>query len=172
MPALPLFLSNDLIAACVSQNKGQVFNDESYQLTGKMIELNPDFYSLWNFRRDILDAFFKAEPACVLVDDVLRVVLLTRPSWFQEEGDSVCRGPDADAGCAHEEPKIVRFNSCLCGVELTLPHACVATARGIIERGSLSKESRASSKSWGCATKCWSWIREIVHALDPLVSAF
>jgi geranylgeranyl transferase type-2 subunit alpha len=31
---------------------------ESLALTSKMIKANPDFYSLWNFRRDILIALY------------------------------------------------------------------------------------------------------------------
>ena len=29
-------------------------DDESFEMTGKALRMNPDFYSLWNFRRDML----------------------------------------------------------------------------------------------------------------------
>lgn len=42
------------IVCCMLQNKNGVFTDESLQMTAKIIELNCDFYTMWNFRRRII----------------------------------------------------------------------------------------------------------------------
>lgn len=41
----------------ISQHKQNEFTQETKLITGKLIELNPDFYTLWNFRRNIVNHF-------------------------------------------------------------------------------------------------------------------
>lgn len=45
---------NRLSAAVLEMRKVAVDRQSALDLTGKMIAMNPDFYSLWNFRREML----------------------------------------------------------------------------------------------------------------------
>ena len=43
-----------LSASILERRKQGLGDEESFDLTGKALRMNPDFYSLWNFRRDML----------------------------------------------------------------------------------------------------------------------
>jgi hypothetical protein len=44
----------NLVDLIFAKRKAQDLTVETLDLVGKMLMLNPDFYSLWNFRREIL----------------------------------------------------------------------------------------------------------------------
>jgi len=48
--------------AVLAKRSTQALDEEAYQLSAKLLEINPDFYSLWNYRRDILNHFFETKP--------------------------------------------------------------------------------------------------------------
>ena len=39
------------------QRKNGEFDEEAVEITGQLLSANPDFYSLWNFRREIFQHF-------------------------------------------------------------------------------------------------------------------
>lgn len=43
-----------LVGICFDRRKAQDHSDDTLQLVAKMLKNNPDFYSLWNFRREVL----------------------------------------------------------------------------------------------------------------------
>ena len=43
-----------LVGLIFSKRKEKDYSPETMLITGKVLRLNPDFYSLWNFRREIL----------------------------------------------------------------------------------------------------------------------
>lgn len=60
----------------------EVFNNESLKLTTELLDLNPEFYTVWNFRRDVLDHMKKDlstdEYAQRLNNELLYVMLLLK----------------------------------------------------------------------------------------------
>ena len=49
------------VVAAIRQRRAQKLHDvESLGLTSKILELNPEFYTLWNFRKEILLEMFAA----------------------------------------------------------------------------------------------------------------
>jgi hypothetical protein len=47
----------------LNRRNGRVLDDKSRELTAKLIELNPDLYPLWNFRRDIFQHIVQQQSA-------------------------------------------------------------------------------------------------------------
>jgi len=47
-------LYSTLVKEVFDRRSRKDHSDETLVLVGKMLKLNPDFYSLWNFRREIL----------------------------------------------------------------------------------------------------------------------
>jgi geranylgeranyl transferase type-2 subunit alpha len=43
-----------LVQLVLAKHRARDYSADSLALTAKMIRANPDFYTLWNFRRDIL----------------------------------------------------------------------------------------------------------------------
>jgi len=43
-----------LVQIIFDRRRAKDHSDETLQLVGKMLKTNPDFYSLWNFRREVL----------------------------------------------------------------------------------------------------------------------
>ncbi len=43
-----------LVELILEKRQKKDYSTDSLELLGKMLKLNPDFYSLWNFRREIL----------------------------------------------------------------------------------------------------------------------
>lgn len=43
-----------LVEILFTKRRNLEYTEETMQVLGKMLRLNPDFYSLWNFRREIL----------------------------------------------------------------------------------------------------------------------
>lgn len=43
-----------LVQIIFERRRANNHSDETLQLVGKMLKTNPDFYSLWNFRREVL----------------------------------------------------------------------------------------------------------------------
>ena len=43
-----------LVTLIFNKRREKDFSPETMMITGKVLRLNPDFYSLWNFRREIL----------------------------------------------------------------------------------------------------------------------
>ena len=41
------------------QRKNGEFDEEAVEITGQLLSANPDFYSLWNFRRQIFQHFIE-----------------------------------------------------------------------------------------------------------------
>ncbi|KAI8920816.1 geranylgeranyltransferase type II [Powellomyces hirtus] len=44
----------ELCAAISKKRKGNEYDDEAFKLTTKLLSLNPEFYTMWNFRRRII----------------------------------------------------------------------------------------------------------------------
>lgn len=42
------------VTAVMTKKKSRDFSEDSFELTAKVLKSNPDFYSIWNFRKEIL----------------------------------------------------------------------------------------------------------------------
>jgi geranylgeranyl transferase type-2 subunit alpha len=49
---------NRLKSAILDRNSKNVYDDVGDQVSAKLAALNPDFYSLFNYRRELLSSFF------------------------------------------------------------------------------------------------------------------
>ena len=49
------------------QQRKSIYDDKSFALVGKLIAINPDFYTLWNYRRNIYLYFVKSKYVCIRV---------------------------------------------------------------------------------------------------------
>eukprot|EP00743_Colponemidia_sp_Colp-15_P003303 GILK01003567.1.p1 GENE.GILK01003567.1~~GILK01003567.1.p1 ORF type:complete len:448 (-),score=69.17 GILK01003567.1:144-1487(-) len=54
---------NTLMKSLLDRRKRGVVDESSFDVTQKMLEINPDFNTLWNYRRDILNSFFVSKTA-------------------------------------------------------------------------------------------------------------
>ncbi|CAG8685723.1 17126_t:CDS:2, partial [Funneliformis caledonium] len=45
---------NDLVASCFEKRDKNEFDNDAFTITTKILSQNPDFYTIWNFRRSIL----------------------------------------------------------------------------------------------------------------------
>jgi hypothetical protein len=60
------------------QRKANILSAESFGLTQKILEINPEFYTLWNFRRDII--LHMTEKGC----DTINVPLFLYNPWYSD----------------------------------------------------------------------------------------
>ena len=47
-------LYSQTVTSVLTRKKLNDFSSESFELTAKVLKSNPDFYSIWNFRKEIL----------------------------------------------------------------------------------------------------------------------
>lgn len=62
--------------ACFSKRKDGVFDEEALQLSQQLLSANPDFATLWNYRREILMHLETVK---------LAVFLLLRPHYLSRD---------------------------------------------------------------------------------------
>jgi len=52
---------SQLMALSLAKRKAREFTEESLDLTTQLLSINPEFYTMWNFRREILLDFFEKQ---------------------------------------------------------------------------------------------------------------
>ena len=56
---------NALSSAMIEMKRAGKYDEESLKMSMKVLEMNPEFYSVWNFRRQIFSALTKSSPDTV-----------------------------------------------------------------------------------------------------------
>ena len=51
-----------LCKVVLAKHKEHVFTDKLFGMVARLIKINPDFYSLWNYRRDMVNKKIKESP--------------------------------------------------------------------------------------------------------------
>lgn len=54
------------------QRKSKVYNEETLKLTTSILQLNPEFYTMWNYRREIMDHVYSASSS---TSDMLNIYI-------------------------------------------------------------------------------------------------
>ncbi|KAF9532343.1 rab-protein geranylgeranyltransferase [Crepidotus variabilis] len=124
---------NALTQRILARKKGNDWSDEAFQLTTKLLQINPEFYTLWNYRRNILlkGKFPNSSPEQVheLLEDELSMTmtaLKVRPKvyWIWNHRmwclEHIPKGPASDGEPGADGWKQVVWNKELFVVEKML----------------------------------------------------
>ncbi|CAK9438497.1 uncharacterized protein LODBEIA_P27210 [Lodderomyces beijingensis] len=68
---------NELTAYLFEQRQHQIYNEQTLQFTTSLLKLNPEFYTMWNYRREIMHHMYSPTPDIYVrvLNDELNFVL-------------------------------------------------------------------------------------------------
>ncbi|KAI3407053.2 BET4 [Candida oxycetoniae] len=67
----------ELTSYLFNKRDSQTYDEETFKLTTRLLQLNPEFYTMWNFRREIIDKVYAphSEIYIEILNDELNLIL-------------------------------------------------------------------------------------------------
>jgi len=101
----------EILKVGMNMKRNKVYDDKSLLITGKILTINPEFYSLWNFRRDILSSLYlndgESDSESKIENEETKTQM--RESELKLTFEAISRNPKSYGSWFHRQWVLVQF---------------------------------------------------------------